>query len=69
VEIAIWEATSNDQLGKVLFQGTLDRGQPAGPWDTAHGRIVYQYRTVPDGTLSGNVFSECIDGNQVGVPV
>ena len=69
VEIKIWEATAQDQHGKLLWEGTLNENEPQGPWDTANGRIVYQYRTLPDGTWSGDVFSSCIDGNQVSVPV
>jgi len=68
VAITIWEATTEDLHGNQLFQGNLNEGDTAGPWDTPNGRIVYQYRTLPDGTLSTDVFSSCIDGNQLEVP-
>jgi hypothetical protein len=68
IDITVWEATPDDQHGNQLFQGNLNEGDPAGPWDTANGRIVYQYRSLPDGTVSQDVFSSCIDGSPIEVP-
>lgn len=68
IKITVWEATADDQHGRQLFQGNLNEGDTAGPWNTANGRIVYQYASLPDGTVSTDVFSSCIDGNQIEVP-
>jgi len=69
IEITVWEATAQGQHGNQLFHdGNFNENDTAGPWNTAHGEIVYQYRSLPNGTLSGDVFSSCIDGNQVAVP-
>jgi hypothetical protein len=69
IEITIWEANSDGTHGRQLFHGTLNSGDPIGPWSTAHGRVVYQYRSLTDGTLSGDTYFSCIDRNQISLPL